>query len=144
MTTLLLAIHLVGLALGLGAATTKTVLLLRCGGDPDFIAAYLAVRRLITRVIIAGLLLLVLSGTGFLVAGAPLTGRLIVKLILVAAIFALGPVIDNVAEPRYARAAPRPGASPSPEFTGARRLYVALEITATLLFYGVTVLWLWR
>lgn len=141
---ILSAVHLVGLALGLGAATTKTVLLLRCRADPDFIAAYLTVHRLITRVIIGGLLLLVLSGVGFFLVGTPLTGRLVVKLVLVAAIFALGPLIDNVAEPRYARTAPRPGASASPEFPNAQRFYVTLEVTATLLFYVVSALWLSR
>jgi hypothetical protein len=89
--SVLSAVHLLGFALGLEAATTKTVLLLRCGSNPDFIAAYLTVHRLITRVIVAGLLLLVLSGIGFLLAGMPLTGRLVAKLVLVAAIFALGP-----------------------------------------------------
>lgn len=138
------AAHLLGFALGLGAATTKTVLLLRCGSNPDFIAAYLTVHRLITRVIVAGLLLLVLSGIGFFLAGIPLTGRLVAKLVLVAAIFALGPLIDNVAEPRYARSAPRPGSSASPEFARAQRQYITLEIAATLLFYAVTALWLSR
>jgi hypothetical protein len=140
--TLLSAVHLLGLALGLGAATTKTVLLLRCGTDPHFIAAYLTLRRLITRVIITGLLLLLVSGIGFFFVGFPLTGPLVVKLVLVAAFFVLGPVIDNVAEPRYVRSAPGPGESPSPVFLQAQRQYVALEITATALFYAITALWL--
>ena len=144
MTELLTAIHLFGLSLGLGAATTKTVLLLRCAADPDLIAAYLRLHRLVTRVIITGLVLLVLSGTGFFFIGASLSGDLIVKLVLVVAVFVLGPLIDNVAEPRYAKAVPIPGGSPSPEFAGARRLYVTLEVTATLLFYVITVFWLSR
>lgn len=143
-TALLSTAHLLGIALALGAATTKTVLLLRCGADPGFIAAYLALRKLVTRIIIAGLILLVLSGTGFLLVGAPLTGRLVAKLVLVGAIVVLGPVIDNVAEPRYARSAPGPGASVTAEFLGARRLYVGLELTATLLFYVVVAFWTLR
>lgn len=144
MMTLLTVVHLLGLALGLGAASTKTVLLLRCGADPDRIAAYLAVRRPITRVIITGVILLVASGIGFFVVGAPLTGLLVVKLVLVAAILGLGPLIDNVAEPRYVKAAPGPGGTRTPEFAGAQRLYVTFEIIATLLFYVITVLWLAR
>lgn len=142
MMNLLIAVHLFGLSLGLGAATTKAMLLLRCRADVDFIAAYLTVHRLITRVIITGLVLLILSGIGFFFVGVPLTDRLTVKLVLVAAILALGPVIDNVAEPRYVKAVPTPGVPPSSEFVSARRFYVTLEITATLLFYVVTAFWL--
>jgi hypothetical protein len=145
MTILLTAIHILGLSLGLGAATTKTVLLLRCRADPGFIAAYLKVHRLITRVIITGLVLLVLSGMGFFLVGVPLTGGLIAKLVLVTLIVVLGPLIDNVAEPRYAKAvASLTGSGPSPEFASARRLYVTLEITATILFYVIAALWLSR
>lgn len=144
MTELLTAIHLLGLSLGLGAATTKTVLLLRCGADPELIAAYLRVHRPVTRVILTGLALLTLSGIGFFLIGVSLSADLVVKLVLVAAIFVLGPLIDNVAEPRYAKAVPRPGGSPAPEFAGARRLYVTLEVTATLLFYVITAFWLSR
>lgn len=144
MTELLTAVHILGLSLGLGAATTKTVLLLRCGANPDLIAAYLRVHRLVTRVIVTGLVLLVLSGISFFLIGVSLSGDLIVKLALVLAIFVLGPLIDNVVEPRYAKAVPLPGGSPSPEFVGARRLYVTLEITATLLFYVITAFWLLR
>ena len=105
MTELLTLIHVLGLALGLGAATTKTVLLLRCGADAELIAAYLRVRRFVTRVIITGLALLVVSGAGFFLVGFfSLGADLIFKLVLVAALFVLGPVIDNVVEPRFAKA----------------------------------------
>ena len=144
MTELLTLIHVLGLALGLGAATTKTVLLLRCGADAELIAAYLRVRRFVTRVIITGLALLVVSGAGFLLDGISLGADLILKLVLVAALFVLGPVIDNVIEPRFAKAAPAPGAPASPEFVGARRRYVAIEVAATSLFYLITAFWILR
>lgn len=145
MTELLTLIHVLGLALGLGAATTKTVLLLRCGADAELIAAYLRVRRFVTRVIITGLALLVVSGAGFFLVGFfSLGADLIFKLVLVAALFVLGPVIDNVVEPRYAKAAPARGAPASPEFVGARRRYVAIEVAATSLFYLITAFWILR
>lgn len=140
----LLAFHIVGLALGLGAATTKTLLLLRAGTDPVLVAAYLQQHRPITRVIITGLVLLVLSGAGLLFVGFSFDDGLMVKIVLVVAIFVLGPLIDHVGEPRYARAAPAPGDTASSAFVEARRLYVGLELTATLLFYGITVFWLLR
>lgn len=144
MTELLTLIHVLGLALGLGAATTKTVLLLRCGADAELVAAYLGVRRLVTRVIMTGLALLVVSGAGFFLDGSSLGADLIFKLVLVAALFVLGPVIDNVLEPRFAKAAPAPGAPASAEFVDARRLYVAVEVAATSLFYLITAFWILR
>ena len=45
----LLLVHLVGLAMGLGAATAKLVLLFQCRADGTFVPTYLAVVRPITR-----------------------------------------------------------------------------------------------
>jgi hypothetical protein len=83
----LLLVHLVGLAIGLGAATAKLVLLFRCRADGAFVPTYLAVVRPITRRIILGLVLLLLSGSGFMAIGHSFTPRLVTKLVLVAAIF---------------------------------------------------------
>lgn len=134
--SLLPLVHLVGLAIGLGAATVKVALLLRTRSSPQAIAAYLAVVPLITRLIIAGLILLLLSGIGWAIYGMPWTPLLIVKHVMVAAILVLGPVIDNVVEPRFARLAPKPGERGSAEFERIRGRYVALEVLATLLFWA--------
>lgn len=136
--------HLVGLALGVGAATVKLVLLLRCRTDAAFVTVYIQVARPITRHIILGMVLLTLSGIGWLLLGYPFTSLLIVKLVLVATIWALGPVIDNVVEPRFRKLAPQPGEAVSPAFTRIQRQYLALELFATLLFYVTIVIWAWR
>ena len=141
---LLSVAHLVGLAVGVGAATVKLALLLRCMADSALVPAYLTVVRIITRQIILGLVLLTLSGIGWLLLGYPFTPLLIAKLLLVAALWVLGPVIDNVAEPQFRKLAPAPGEPPSPPFVKARRLYLTLEVSATLLFYAITVLWVLR
>lgn len=137
----LLLVHLVGLAIGLGAATTKLVLLFRCRADSAFVPNYLAVVRPITRQIILGLVLLVLSGIGFMTIGHSFTPRLVIKLVLVATLFVLGPVIDNVIEPRFRVLAPRPGTDASPEFVRVRTQYLVLELLATVLFYAVVIIW---
>jgi hypothetical protein len=147
MTTLiplLTVVHLVGLALGVGAATVKLVLLLRCRTDSGFVPVFLKVARPITRLIILGLILLTLSGVGWLVLGYGFTPLLVVKIALVAAIWILGPVIDNVAEPRFRALAPGPGEAASAAFEAAGRRYLALEILATSLFYVIVVLWVFR
>ncbi len=116
MQSLLVLIHLLGLALALGAASVKVALLLRCRSDRSFIDTYLKVVRPITRLLIAGLIMLTLTGVGWLLLGYPLTWLLWVKLALVATVWVLGPIIDNVAEPRFRRFAPGAGAAFSGEF----------------------------
>jgi len=139
--SLLTLAHLIGLALAVGAATVKLVLLVKCRADPALVPAYVAVARPITRLIILGLVLLTLSGVGWLLIGYQLTPLLVVKLILVGAIWVLGPVIDNVAEPRFNKLAPSAGESASPAFVRVQQQYLLLEMVATGLFYVIVVMW---
>ena len=141
---LLSVVHLIGLALGLGCATAKLSLLLKCRADQAFLPAYIQTAKPITRLIILGLGLLTLSGVGWLLIGYSLTPILIAKLVLVAAIWVLGPIIDNVAEPKFRKLAPGPGESASPEFVRSQRNYLMLEAVATGLFYVITVMWVLR
>jgi hypothetical protein len=139
--TLLSLAHLIGLALGLGCATAKLTLLIRCRADHAFVQTYIAVARRVTRLIILGLALLTLSGVGWLLVGYPLTTLLVVKLVLVGAIWVLGPVIDNVVEPKFQQLAPGPGGSASPAFIRIERHYLLLEVLATGLFYVIVGMW---
>jgi hypothetical protein len=143
-SSVLAVVHLIGLALGAGAATVKLVLLLRCSADRSFVPVYLEVARLITRQIIVGMGLLTLSGIGWLFLGYRLSPLLIVKLVLVGAIWVMGPFIDNVVEPRFRKLAPAPGEEASPAFVQARKQYAAVEAIATGLFYVIIVMWAWR
>lgn len=139
--SVLLLAHLLGLAFGLGCATAKWVLLLRCRADPGFIPTYRAAARPLTGLIIVGLTLLTVSGIGWLLTGSRLTPRLAVKLTLVAAIWVLGPVIDNAVEPRFWKLTPAPGESRSPAFLQIQRRYLLMETVATGLFYVIAVMW---
>lgn len=140
-SSLLSWMHLMGLALGMGAATVKFLLLLRCGADPTLTPAYLKVARPITQLIIAGLVLLTLSGIGWLLLGYDFTPLLVVKVILVVALWILGPMIDKVFEPRFRQLAPEAGTPGSDSFRQARSRYVAIEALATLLFYVIVTVW---
>lgn len=133
--------HLVGLVLGMGSATAKLTLLMKCRADVEFVPVYLKVARPITRLIIVGLVLLTLSGIGWLLMDFSFTTLLLVKIILVAAIWVLGPVIDNVVEPKFQKLALITGESPSPAFIRIRNQYLALEVIATALFYVIVVIW---
>lgn len=136
----ILLVHLVGLALALGAAAVKVSLLLGCRVDPGLRPAYLLVARPVTRLIVAGLVLLTLSGIAWLVLGRPFTPWLVAKIGLVAAVWALGPFIDKVVEPAFVRSAPAPQAAPTPEFVRNQRRYLALELVATGLLGAITFL----
>jgi hypothetical protein len=141
LASLLLVVHLIGLALAVGAATVKLVLLLKCRADHAFVPVFLKVARPITRQIILGLVLLTLSGIGWLMAGYQFSARLTVKVMLVAAIWVLGPIIDNLVEPKFRSLAPAPGEPWSPAFMRAEKQYLTLEVVATLLFYIIIVMW---
>lgn len=133
--------HLIGLALGMGAATVKLALLLRCTADRAFLPVYLAVARPVTRHIVLGMVLLTLSGLGWLVLGYPLTRVLALKLVLVGALWVLGPLVDHVFEPRFRALAPVAGTPASPDFIRARARYLVVEAVATATFYVIVVMW---
>ena len=138
---LLLLTHLIGLALALGAATAKVVLLLKWSKDPAVWPVYRVASRPLTRQIVLGMAVLTLSGAGWLILGYHVTSTLTVKLILVGALWTLGPYIDKVVEPRIEKLAPAPGAAPSIDSLQAQRHYLRVEMTATGLLYGIVVLW---
>lgn len=134
--------HLIGLALAVGSATVKLVLLLRCRAHPPFAATFLEVSGPVTRLIILGMILLSISGIGWLFLGYGLTARLAVKLALFASIWVLGPVIDKRIEPRLRNLAPRPGDAATPAYAGALRGYLVWETVATALFYVIVLIWM--
>jgi hypothetical protein len=139
--SLLSLAHLIGLALGVGAATVKLTLLLRCHADHTLVPVYVKVTKPITRQIVLGIILLTLSGIGWLLLAYPITMRLVLKLILVGAIWVLGPVIDNVVEPKFRKLAPAAGEAASPEFIRIQKQYLTLEAVATGLFYVIIMMW---
>jgi hypothetical protein len=143
MWSLLLLVHLIGLSLGVGAASVKFALLLQAYKDPTFGQTYLKVFRPITRFIILGLILLTLSGIGWLLLGYHLTSALSTKIALVVSLWVLGPYMDNFVEPKFIQLMPGPGKAPSAAFLSIRRRYVALETLATGLMYAVLLMG-WR
>jgi hypothetical protein len=137
----LMVVHLIGLALGVGAASGKLTLLWKCRKDDGFVPTYKAVARPLTHLIILGLALLTLSGIGWLIAGYPLTSLLVAKLFLVLVIWVLGPIIDNVVEPMFMQLAPAPAEAASEAFVRIRTKYLMVELLATGLFYVVILMW---
>jgi len=136
--------HFVGLAWCIGAATAKVLLLLKCRSDLGFLPAYGKVAPVLTRQIVAGLILTTLTGIIWLIRGYDFSPTLIVKICLVGAIWVLGPIIDNAIEPKFHKLAPAPGQQPTADFIRIRKLFLGVEIFATLLFYAIIVVWVLR
>lgn len=134
--------HILGLVLGVGCATAKLTLLYRCRADQSFLPFYIAAARALTKLIIAGLVLLTLSGIGWLLIGYELTPLLVIKLVMVGAIWVLGLIIDNLVEPTFRNLAPLPAEQASPRFLLIQRRYLLLEVAATGLFYGIILMWM--
>lgn len=132
--------HLIGLELAVGAATVKLALMMKGKSDPQFIPIFLKVSRPITRIIISGLILLTLSGIGWILAGTSFTTLFIVKIVLVLVVWTLGPLIDNAVEPKYVKLAPVAGNEISAEFISIQNKLILLETIATLDFYVIIVL----
>lgn len=142
--TLILFFHLVGLSLAVGAATVKNILFLKCNSNYEFIAVYKQVARPITKTIIAGMILLTLSGISWFFDGFSLDSYLIIKMALFLAVWILGPVIDKVFEPRFLKLAPAAGEAPSKEFLKAKNLYMVIDFAATGFFYAIIIMWILR
>lgn len=140
MNRMITLVHLVGLALALGAAGVKVSLLLACRRDPGLAPEYVRLARPITRLIVAGMMLLTVSGVAWLVLGRPFTPLLVAKIALAAGVWVIGPIIDNVVEPAFVRLAPAVGAAATPAFARAQGRHLALELLATGLLAAVTVL----
>ncbi len=140
--SLLSLVHILGLVSGVGCATAKLALLLKCKSDQEFLPVYLAVTRPLTKLIVLGLALLTVSGIGWLLVGYDFTPLLIVKLAMVGTIWMLGPIIDNVVEPKFRNLAPHLGEQASSAFLQIQRRYVLLEAIATGLFYVIIAVWM--
>ena len=136
----LLVFHLIGLALGVGSATAKVVLLVKCYRDITFVPFYLKVMVPLTRTLVLGLILMTVSGIIWLIRGYGFPATMIVKLVFVGAVWVVGLLIDNVTEPRFRKLAPAQGAKASAAFILIQKKHLALEVIGTLLFYIILVL----
>ena len=65
--TFIFFVHIIGLVIGVGAATVKLVLLIKSKYDYTIVPFYLKVSKPITQLIIFGMVLLTISGIGFII-----------------------------------------------------------------------------
>ena len=128
----LLLVHLVGIALAVGAATVKLNLVMKGSSNPELFSSYFQLVKPITRLLILGI--------GFFVIGTSLSTLLIIKMILVLFMWILGPVIDNVFEPRLQKLVVAHDSTMSASFVHARKQYLLIEALATGVMYIITIM----
>ena len=105
-----------------------------------FYTDYFKLAPLLSKLIITGMILLTLSGIAWIIIGYSLELLLILKIIIVAGIWIIGPIIDSRAEPKVKRLYPSPGAEPSAEFTRSQQQHLLLEIIATAMMYAALII----
>ena len=139
-SSILSLFHVLGLALGVGAATVKLRLIFMCNSSLDFIPFYIKVARPITMIIILGQILLTLTGIGWMFVGYDFTTLIIIKMVLLGMLWVLGPLIDNVFQPKFEKSAPSSGEDAAPAFVKSQNQLLAAEIAATGLYYVLLIL----
>ena len=140
LSKLLMIVHVIGLVLAAGSATIKLLLLFKCNADYRFFPVYFKVAPMITRLIISGMILLTLSGIAWIIIGYSLEPLLIFKIVLVGFIWILGPIIDNVAEPKLKKFIHLPEQNSAPAFIRIQQQHLLLEIAATVLMYAIAII----
>lgn len=133
---LFIFVHVIGSALGVGGVTANVVLWTKARFDKELAPAILKIVELIGKLIFLGLILLTLSGIGFLYLGFPLA-RLTVKLSLVAALWVESPLVHYLTS-RVANLAPKPGQPQSPEFLSIKRKTQVVGTIGVILWYTTT------
>ena len=136
----LLLIHLVGIALAVGAATVKLNLVMKANSNSELFSSYFQLVKPITKLLILGMILLTLSGIGFIIIGTSLSTLLIIKMILVLFMWILGPVIDNVFEPKLQKLVVAHDSTLSASFVQAQKQYLLVEVLATSVMYVITIM----
>lgn len=139
LSEIIMLVHVFALVLAAGAATIKLLLLFKCKTDYKFFPVYFQVSGMLTKLIITGMIFLTLSGITWIIMGYSLEPLLIFKLVLVAGIWILGPIIDNVAEPKVKRYYSLPEQISTPGFKDAQKQHLFLEIAATILMYAAVI-----
>jgi Na+-transporting methylmalonyl-CoA/oxaloacetate decarboxylase gamma subunit len=133
-------VHVIALSLAAGTAFVKLLLVFRCKKDYTFYIVYFKLAPLLSKLIITGMILLTLSGIAFIITGYSVAFLLILKIIIVAGIWIIGPIIDSRAEPKVKKLYPSPGAQPSAAFTRAHQQHLLLEIIATIMMYAALII----
>ena len=137
--TLFILVHTFGLAFGLGGVTINVALMIKARFDKELASVMSKVSKIIGPLIFLGLVLLTISGIGFMRLGYLLTRTLAVKHILIVALWIEGPLIFYFTS-KLEKLSPKLSEPPSPKFLSTRRKMQALAAVGLVLWYTITFL----
>jgi hypothetical protein len=137
--TLFIFFHTIGLAFGLGGVTASFVLMIKSRFDRELASTIINVSKTIAPLIFLGLVLLTISGIGFMRLGYPLTRTLAIKHALVVALWIVGPIMLYLTS-KLEKLSSKPGEPPSPKFLSTRTKVQALAVVGLVLWYATTFL----
>ena len=134
-------VHFLGLAFGLGGATIATIISAKADKDKDVGKVIMKIMPSISKLIMFGLLLLIISGIAlpFYMAWPVNKKLLIIKHVLVAWIVIIGIFIGTRMK-KVKNLAPVLREKPSQEFLRVKKQMKYLSIINLILWYGVTLM----
>lgn len=134
-------LHFVGLALGLGGATIATIISSKAEKDKDVEESLRKIMPPISKLIMFGLLLLIISGIAlpFYITWPMNRQLLIIKHVLVAWIVIIGIFIGRAFK-KVGNLSPVLREKPKPEFLRAKKQVKFLSIINLILWYVVTIM----
>ncbi len=142
MMRVLIGVHLFGLVMGVGAATTTDVMFARALRRRDVTPRLLRTVERASRAVWTGMALLVASGFGFLALGSPATARFWTKLLIVVVACVNGWIVHQHLLPRLRAAAAGDGDGVPP--LGVLQASGAAAAVSAVSWYGAMVLGAWR
>ncbi len=137
--TLTLIVHLTGLALGAGAASTLDVILLLAVRTRRVSSDLIHLLHVASRVVIAAMLVLLVSGLAFLAEGVTPTAKFWAKMVVVAVACANGVIVHRQLFPRV-EAATRTGNGGLLLCRRDQRFAAASSAVSAVSWYGALVL----
>ena len=142
--TFLIIGHIVGVAIGAGGATMSDVLFVTSIADNRIDRSELRLLKIASKVVVIGLLLLTVTGLGFLLTGSPTSPRFWAKMTIVLIAAVNGFVMHRLLFPLFERCARERTAIGSAEFTRYTPLLVVAGPVSAISWYAAIVLGAWR
>lgn len=134
-------LHFVGLAFGLGGATIATIISRKAEKDKDVGIASIKIMPSISKLIFAGLILLIVSGIAipFFIKWSLNKEMLLIKHALVVLIVIFGIILGKSSK-KISKLAPKGNEKPSQEFLKTKKRIKIISMTNLILWYAVTIL----
>lgn len=142
--TFLLIGHIVGVAIGAGGATMSDVLFVTSIGDNRIDRSELRLLKIASKIVVAGLVLLTVTGIGFLLTGSPTSPRFWAKMTIVLVAALNGFVMHKLLFPIFERCVRDGIAVSSAKFTRYAPLLVIAGPISAISWYSAIILGIWR